>query len=565
MLQEQREEILKLFRRIYQKVSDAEGEAQFVFKDDNQKYLTHALIQSVLYNIEQQCVILFVEEHCLNDGTNATPMSLDSFKECMNTKQTNPMTRQYTMRETYNFYDCVTGTNAFNKTHLAEYRVQFDKAIELLSIDNPNLDALDIPQEVKDALRGLQFPIIKPYTLAEINAITEEESDNLNRLRLNDTNAVLESGKLWLIKLLSSEQIQALKPEQIQALTIEQIKALTTEQIKALRQKAELNSFEQVLNLSEENPYLIRLLTLQEIQALTRDQIQALQPYQIWALEFRQIKSLTQRQIKALETEQIKSLTEIQIKSLTQRQIQALETEQIKALTEIQIKSLTQRQIQVLEPVQIQALEPEQIKFLRENEVLNSLEQVLNLSEENPYLIKLLNLQEIQALTTDQIQVLDIWQIQALEPHQISALEPEQIQALEPEQIKALEPEQIKALKTEQIQALVTNILIQSYNSSIKTLESFQAKLGEYNNITINAEDAKKAFSAIHFVAKGQNFTEDHLKILQDKINWMQFIEQLVTYLFNCFRTEKQESIGGAKGKFQEMINKPKDKIQPQR
>ena len=51
------------------------------------------------------------------------------------------------------------------------------------------------------------------------------------------------------------------------------------------------------------------------------------------------------------------------------------------------------------------------------------------------------------------------------------------------------------------------------------------------------------------------------------KRTWFEFIEQLVTYLFNCFRTEKQqqESIGGAKGKFQEMINRPKDKIQPQR
>ena len=72
----------------------------FFTKDDNQKYLTHALIQSVLYNIEQECLISREEKHCLNDGTNAMPMSLDSFKECMNTKQTNPVTRQYTMRET---------------------------------------------------------------------------------------------------------------------------------------------------------------------------------------------------------------------------------------------------------------------------------------------------------------------------------------------------------------------------------------------------------------------------------------------------------------------------------
>ena len=152
---------------------------------------------------------------------------------------------------------------------------------------------------------------------------------------------------------------------------------------------------------------------------------------------------LTEEQIKALETEQIQSLTTEQIQSLTAKQIKALIAKQIKALIAKQIQAL---QIQYLTAKQIQALKPEQI----------------------------------QALTEEQIQ--------SLTAKQIDALKPEQIQAL-----------QIQALKPEQFRALFFNILTKSYNTSDKTLENFQEKLGEYSFLcVINREDSRQVFDYMH-------------------------------------------------------------------
>ena len=51
-----------------------------------------------------------------------------------------------------------------------------------------------------------------------------------------------------------------------------------------------------------------------------------------------------------------------------------------------------------------------------------------------------------------------------------------------------------------------------------------------------------------------ENFTPDHLATLESSRTWFEFIEKLVTDLLNLFRTEKQESMGAVKGKFQSFI-----------
>jgi len=137
------ESLQTLFKRIY---GVAEGKAQFVFQNNNQRYLTHALIQSVLYNMEQDCGILYNELHCLNDGTNAFAMSLESFKEWMNTNQINPGNKETIKEGTYHFYNCVTRTNKFNKPSFAAYKTQYERA-QLILVGLP-LEG--IPKEVSD-------------------------------------------------------------------------------------------------------------------------------------------------------------------------------------------------------------------------------------------------------------------------------------------------------------------------------------------------------------------------------------------------------------------------------
>ena len=610
------ESLRTLFKRIY---GAAGGQAQFVFQnDDNQEYLTHALIQSVLYNTGQDCVISYSRAHCLNDGTNATPMSLDDFSGWVQTNPfntKNPSTRVDIQSATYNFYDCVTGTNTYHKPFFAAYKAQFDKAIEILSANNPDLYELDLPQEVKDALRGLQFPIIKPYTFDEINAITEEEDfvRNMNRLRLNklnlDTNAVLQSGKSWLITLLSPEQIQA----------------LTQRQIQALGENEEFNTKEKVLKLSEENPYLIKLLSLEQIKALEPVQIKALKPVQIKALEpvqikvlkpvqikaltTAQIKSLTREQIKSLNHFQISALTEIQISALTEIQIQTLERLQIKALNHFQISALTEIQIKALLPLQIKSLQLWQIKSLQlwQIQVLDRWQiqaldrwQIQALTAKQiqaletlqikaldrwqikallPAQIQALQLLQIWALTevqigalsTDQFSCLDRWQIQALTEVQISALSPDQLSWLTEVQINALSPGQlswltevqIKALSQDQVslliedqrEALITNTLVQSYNSSDKSLEGFKKELGAYDVLrAIKDQDTQRAFLAMKFISRGNELKADNVKKLESSKTWSEFMGKLVTDLLNLFRTEQKQSMGAAKGNFQSLV-----------
>jgi hypothetical protein len=354
--------------------------------------------------------------------------------------------------------------------------------------------------------------------------------------------------------------------------------------LKKRLRKLELKTVEQVLDLSEDNPYLIQLLKSQEISDLTDDQIKGLTPDQVsW---------MTIKQIQALKSEQIQCWDEWQIQALKPTQIDALTITQIQPLKPDQVSWMTIEEIQALNKWQIQCWDEWQILWLRKNPEFKTVEQVLDLSTVNPYLITYLSKYEIKVLTADQIAALTSGQIAALTPGQIDALIPRQIKALKPEQIswlksdqieamtegklKVLKAEQLMVLKAEQLMALqewqihalrenpefktveqvldlsktnpclirclgyyemqtltevqlkglIINILIKSYNSSDKTLENFQEKLGEYSFLgVINPEDSRQAFDFIHSKSKGKNSTAE-------KFEWLkEFIQRYVTQI----------------------------------
>ncbi len=252
-----------------------------------------------------------------------------------------------------------------------------------------------------------------------------------------------------------------------------------------------------------------------------------------------EVNIVDEKPIRELTPKEISELESIQIRPLKPDQLRALRPEQIQALTQGQIKALRLTQIQALLPNQIAALTENQKLWLRQNKVLQKVEQVSELSISNPYFIILFNIDEIQALSQHQFALLKpahIWalktvqiqsltqvqmqalkleqigalktaQIQALLPHQISWLKPEQIGALTKLQISWLTQVQMQALKLEQIAALtavqlkelIINILIKSYNTSNKTTEDFQEKLGKYSFLeVINRADSIKAFDFMH-------------------------------------------------------------------
>jgi len=222
------ESLQTLFKRIY---DAAEGKAQLQFYDDdndnkNQEYLTHALIQSVLYNMEQDFGILFVEEHCLNDGTNAYAMSLESFKEWMNTNQINPGNKETIKEGTYNFYDCVTRTNKFNKPSFAAYKTQYERA-QLILVGLP-LEG--IPKEVSDFIEKGNIKIafhIQNVQNAINSASSAQEIRQLLENISKDSNT-------------TSEEIQKVKK------AIEEL--LKTKEFKKQFDEAKLGCFEQFKN-----------------------------------------------------------------------------------------------------------------------------------------------------------------------------------------------------------------------------------------------------------------------------------------------------------------------------
>jgi DNA polymerase III psi subunit len=154
------------------------------------------------------------------------------------------------------------------------------------------------------------------------------------------------------IENLTEEQIKALTKEQIDADNQHRAAFPKTEpeQFSILRRNDALKTKEQVLELSKQNPCLIALLIVHEIMDLTKEQIKV--------LDYDQIQALTEEQIKALWSNQI------------------------------------------------EALEKWQISWLRQNDALKTKEQVLELSKQNPFLIRLLSVDETIALTEEEIAAL---------------------------------------------------------------------------------------------------------------------------------------------------------------
>ena len=316
------------------------------------------------------------------------------------------------------------------------------------------------------------------------------------------------------------------------------LSTLSKLQIEVLRQNKELNSVGKVLKLSEDNPYLIKLLSVSEIKGLTEEQINGLMAYNF------QVSYMTRDQIDALRShETFKTVDQLLSQSKPWL---------VKLLSKDEIATL-----------QLSKLSQCHLEFLRDNKELKTIEQLLNLSKANPFLIKLLEEKEMENVTKKQIA------------------------DLTSEQIKALERRQVLRLGEDPCKALVTNILVQSYNSSDKTLENFQEKLGEYTvlgsikdfhesivklkielklraiNLTeaIQLQDIARAFLAMKCVSKGENLTKAHIQTLESSVTWFDFIKQLVTYLFNCFRTEQKESTVEVKEKFQRFVTRQQDCI----
>ena len=266
------------------------------------------------------------------------------------------------------------------------------------------------------------------------------------RNKFETEKEVLEASKKEpsLIILLTAAEIAALEPEQIQALTGSQISCLSEEQMQAL-------TGSQISWLSEE-----------QMQVLKKDQIKAL--IQKAELKVDQISKLSETIpdfIKLLGSDQIRALTPEQIKALEPEQIKALKTEQIQALQPWQIKALKKAQIQALQPWQIWALTEEQIRALRQNDKLNEVDKVLEVSKQNPCLIRLLTKDEIQALIQPQIQALTIAQIRGLKKEQIFHLTGEQLKALRQPQIRALRQnyELNEADKVVEVSKRITSLL----------------------------------------------------------------------------------------------------------
>jgi hypothetical protein len=156
-----------LFKRLY---ADAEGQKKFNL-NEKQRYLTHALLQSILYGLDQECMISFEVVQCINDGENACSMSTSPFDEvgrstCLKIldpsrdsifgrkKPENPLDRNAIREETFFFYNCAIdhifyGEILFDR--IKSYKGQYDKAQEILRGDI-DVWAENIPDAVKVAV-----------------------------------------------------------------------------------------------------------------------------------------------------------------------------------------------------------------------------------------------------------------------------------------------------------------------------------------------------------------------------------------------------------------------------
>lgn len=99
------QEVKDLFKRIY---TDSEDKKKFTFHSRESKYYTHAFLQILLFCCPQKCFFSRTTTSCLNDGPDATPISIEAFGELGVSQQKNPVTVQSLKFGSWMFYSCVT-------------------------------------------------------------------------------------------------------------------------------------------------------------------------------------------------------------------------------------------------------------------------------------------------------------------------------------------------------------------------------------------------------------------------------------------------------------------------
>ncbi len=161
--------------------------------NDKQRYLTHALLQSILYGLDQECMISTEVVQCINDGENACSMSTSPFDEvgrstCLEIldpsrdsifgrkKPENPLDRNAIREETFFFYNCAIDQIFYERPIydpyiFDAYKTQYDRAQDILRGD---IDVWEenIPDAVKVAVNDHKVILLGKSLERSVNQST---------------------------------------------------------------------------------------------------------------------------------------------------------------------------------------------------------------------------------------------------------------------------------------------------------------------------------------------------------------------------------------------------------
>lgn len=214
-----------LFKRLY---SDADGQRKFDLSDE-QRYLTHALLQSILYGLDQECPISSGIGQCINDGQTASPMSTSLFdgvgrSTCLEvldpprdpifgrkTPQ-NPFDRKAIREETFFFYNCAIdhifyGETQFDVYRFDSYKAQYDKAQEILRGDI-DVWAENIPDAVKVAVSDHKVILLERSLERSVNQSTSASEIKRLLTRIASSSDESEDEKIQRFKKVIKKFIE---------------------------------------------------------------------------------------------------------------------------------------------------------------------------------------------------------------------------------------------------------------------------------------------------------------------------------------------------------------------
>jgi hypothetical protein len=179
----QAENLRTLFKRLY---GAAEGQAKLNFHEESDDfYLAHALIQIILYEVDQECIISRDVGRCINDGTTACVMTLDTLKrlgqnsrdyfssvDITDTKiKNNPVTRDPIKPETFYFVNCHIEKDFYSRSNLVgdrfnhddfiKYKKQYLQAILIyLNLEKPSNKISALFNEIKQLVPNLEIKVV---------------------------------------------------------------------------------------------------------------------------------------------------------------------------------------------------------------------------------------------------------------------------------------------------------------------------------------------------------------------------------------------------------------------